>query len=1089
MTKRIPVSAKQNIWFDAQQVDDTDLSLEQDHNTVIQSATINNHIGTGIIPEVLVQNILFDSSLTTGYLDGKAIATQNQPADENFGNQLEIELSNSLASGKRMVKICVIGLDFNGELQYETFYFKNDEIQVSKKHFVSILVLLFNDLFGDPDLSFNLGGTVTIKEAKPMTLSRDPIMVAQDIEPNLFFRDFFLDSALSLTALLQEALPLYNIDDLNIFTAEKDNKTLLSGDVTTQIGQKFIAKTNNIQKVSLLLSVRNLSVGDEDDLAWTGDLVISIYPLQSSIECASDIAPNLPIEFSPSNIALAQISVNYATLQAAGVTLNSVPQPVDFVFSNTPIGAGTVLTVNNYYAISIKRAGSADKCDILIAVGNNLIDDSRITTFTGTLWVDIPEEDLWFKIWTDAAKMSDGQAYENGHGIIIEKTVQDTNTLTTTDYSLEKLQFTGNNTFKAVVAAITKETDAVPDQRTGNPVLSRKQFVPEVKLLNPIDLSALEAASEPLIVGAIADKNKKFFDAVNSTINSSLYSATIVDNEIIIRIIEDPTDAVRYDTAVTNLASNLLNGDFVGAKIIPDIENTNIFYRIASSSLCSMMVGDVNGDGIIDASDLETLNTYMNYNLNVGLPANSIITTNGVTTTFTNGYTAYTSPFTNIFGVSFQVVNTSTNAVVASASDGVLVANPNDNRLGQFTSGSVIFNNITGLTNYKLVILAPSTVENYGGFDITNLNTVNNTITLRKIFLSGSTINQMLRADIDGDFVITTNDGYLLQSYIDRLSLGSSPVPPYPAPTSNAFAKIGTRFNVLTFKLEKFIDRADDYSSITTGRPDVVHPIQDIFMDGYAADGYYANNNFYTNPISFSIEKKLIWDEFLIVANSRSKLVPSVFGTLSGFSQNSCDLDGTTCTVYPIPPEFNSGRTDFFIPDNLIIGDGGEIQRPDGSAYKMDFEVGTITLEIPTNAFETEHEINIFDSFVANYNDSGLTRLGFAAMKFADCSYVESTALSLNQIRFSASVQSFSPNIDGYSFDGYSGPIVDGRIGVSINYTTGNLLLNFTNLFQDPILDTVSTKIQINVFMKKAGFNNTPLFVESSKVKNLLGIA
>lgn len=71
MTKRTPISAKQNIWFDAQQVDNTDLTLEQDSNSTIQSSLINNHIGTGVLPEVLVQNILFDSSLTSGFLDGK----------------------------------------------------------------------------------------------------------------------------------------------------------------------------------------------------------------------------------------------------------------------------------------------------------------------------------------------------------------------------------------------------------------------------------------------------------------------------------------------------------------------------------------------------------------------------------------------------------------------------------------------------------------------------------------------------------------------------------------------------------------------------------------------------------------------------------------------------------------------------------------------------------------------------------------------------------------------------------------------------------------------------------------------------------
>ena len=1086
MTKRTPISAKQNVWFDSQQVDNVDLTLEQDSNNTIQSSLINNHIGTGVLPEVLVQNILFDSSLESGFLDGKIISAQNQPADNNFGNQLEIQLTGSKAYGKRSVKFCIIGLDFQGNLQYETFYFKTNEIQITKKHFTRILLLLFNDFIGNTLLSFNLGGRITVKEANPMSLSRDPLMISQDVEPNLFFRDFFLDGFTSLQSLLQSALPLYNIDDLGIFTSQLDNKSLLSGDVTTQIGQKFQALTNNIQKVSLLLSVRNQSFGNEADLAWTGDLIISIYPLQSLVECASDIAPNLPIEFSPSNIALAQISINYATLQESGVVLNSVPQPVDFVFSNTPIAAGTVLNIGSYYAISVKRTGSADKCDILIAVGGDRLSDSRITTFTGTLWVDIPEEDLWFKIWTDSAKISDGQGYESGHGIIIPKTIQDNITLTTIDNSMGKIKFTGNNVYQAVISAITEESDSIPDQRTGNPVYSRKQFVPKVELLNSIDVSNLEKASDPLIVGAIADKNRKFFDAVNATINSKLYSATLVNNEMIIKLIDDPTDSVRFDTTVNTLASNLLNGDFVGAKIYPNILDTNKFYRIASSSLCSMTLGDVNGDGIIDLTDLALLNSYLNYNLNVGLPANSAITTDGYTTTFTNGYSAYTSPFIDLFTVSFQVVKKSNNTVIASGSNGVLVADPNDKRLARFTSATVNFNSISVITDYRLIILNSTTLQNYGGFDITSVSS-SNVITIKKVFLNSETINQMLRADIDGDFYITSNDGYLLQSYIDRLSITTATTPPYPGPSSNAYAKIGTKFNVIKFILEDFSDRADDYSSVVSGRATAIHIVPDIFNDGYV-DGYFANRNFYSSPVNFSIQKKLTWDESLIVTNSHPKLVPSIFNTLTGYIEPSCTLNGTSCNTYPIPPEFNPGKVDFFVPNDLIIGPGGSIKKVDGNFYKEDFEVGTITFEVPTNEFEREHTISIFDNFVLNYNDTGLTRIGFPAMKFADCSYVSSSALSSNQVRFSASMQSFSPNIDGYSYDGYSGPIVDGRIGVAINYSTGDLTLNFTNLYQDAILTTISTKIQVNVYLKKAGFNNTPLFVNAAKVKNLLGI-
>ena len=142
MTKRAPVSAEQNIWFDAQQVDASDLTLEQDYNSTINVDIINNHIGNGVLPEVLVQRVLFDSSLQVGFLDGVAVYTQNQPIDNNFGNQLEITLSDSEAAGKRTVKVGIIGLDFQSNLQYETFYFSTNETQVTTKHFTNLPCLM-----------------------------------------------------------------------------------------------------------------------------------------------------------------------------------------------------------------------------------------------------------------------------------------------------------------------------------------------------------------------------------------------------------------------------------------------------------------------------------------------------------------------------------------------------------------------------------------------------------------------------------------------------------------------------------------------------------------------------------------------------------------------------------------------------------------------------------------------------------------------------------------------------------------------------------------------------------------------------------
>lgn len=1082
MTKRTPVSAQKNIWFDAQQVDNTDLTLEQQYNDTVESSTINNHIGSGVLPEVLVQNILFDSTLTTGLLDGLAIYPQNQPADNNLGNQLEVSLSNSMVAGNRTVKLAVIGLDFQSQLQYETFVFSTNETQLSHKHFTKILLLLFNDFVGDPDLSFNLGGVLTIKEARPMTLSRSPVMVAQDKQPNLFFRDFFTGSALSLQTLLQSALPLYNIDTLNIFTNEVDQKVLLNGDVTTQIGEKFLASTHNIQKVTLLLSVRNLDVGHETDFAWNGDLVVSIYPLQSSLDCPTDIAPSLPIDFSPSNIPVAQVSVNYSSLKAAGVVLDSVPQPVDFVFSNSPVASGNVLIPGAYYAVTARRSGSANKCDLLLAVGSNLIPNSRITTFTGTLWVDIPEEQLWFQVWTDAAKVSDGQAYDTGHGIIIPKTALDSTTQATVDYSKEAIQFSGNDVYRAVVAATTLESTPVPDQRTGNPVLSRQQFTPSVSLLNSIDITNLESASEPLLIGAITDRNRKFYDSISSLISAKLYSATLADNELLIRIVDDPTDITRYDSSVVSLQTNLLNGDLQGAIIYPNAYNPSESYRIAGARLCSMILGDVDGNGVIDIHDLDLLNTFLGYNLNQGLPLHTQFASDGYTTTYSNGYLTYTNPFVNQFSVQFQLVDPTTGSVVADGYDGVLVANPNDPRFAQFTSATVLFTTIVGLNNYKLVVVTPGVDADFGGFDIVSIDSVSDVITIRKIMLNGETLAQMLRSDINGDFHIDGIDGYLLKSYIDRVPLTTSPTTTYPSPSTNPYTKIGTRFNVIRLALEKFVDRNDDYASDPANRSTTVHPLPDVFVN----DGYFASHNFITYPIPITIQKQLTWDPALVVTNAHPKTVPSVFTTLNGFLENSCDIEGVQCSIYGAKPDFDSGRVDFYAPNNIILGPGGELHRPDGNFYKVDFEVGTIVLEIPDGLFGSERTINIMNDFIADYTGNGVTRLGFPAMKFADCSFVGPNALALDQLRFSVSVQSFSPNTNGLSADGYSGVIVDGKIGVAIDYATGLLTLNFTNLYQDTVLETLSTKIQIHVYLKKGGFNNRPLFIDSTKIQNML---
>jgi hypothetical protein len=1066
---RKPVSGKQNIWFNGEAVDNSDLTLEQNYNNLIQTSLINNHFGTGILPENLTQLTLFDSDLSSGLLDGTAIDIQSQPSDSNYGNQLEVELSDSAVAGKRVIKLVVIGLDFENNLQYDRFVFSRNEKQLSSKHYITILTILFNDFIGDPNQSLNLGGRILIKEAKPLSMARDCVMIAQDLQPNVFFRDFYVSTG-TLGSVLTNALPSYNIDNLDITSEYKQLRGLVEDDVSSQIGQKFLATTNNIQKITLLLSVSN-SVTPLD-LAWTGDLIISIFQLQSALDCPLDIAPGTAIDFDPSNIPLAQLSLNYNLLLARGVELGETPQPVDFIFSNTPIGTGAVIKAGSYYVVTMKRAGSADKCVIEAATGADRLDDSQITFFNGAIWVDVPDEDLWFQVWTDAAKITDGQAYDAGHGIIIPKTIISATTGLTEDYSISGVQFSRNDVYYAIAEAATEESVLVQDQRTGGNVFSQQQFIPEISLITATDLVSREEAADPLILGSIADKNAKSVSSGAADVEANFHHFGTIGNQCIFKVIDDVTDGYRYDLEVLGLITELsgsggvsnING-LLNGKFIPNTLDTGTFYRIADTEIISMIYGDINGDGVVDDDDLEAIQDLLDSDLNT-VPTYA-------------DYITLTTFFTSDTGLTWALLDDDLVTVLQSGTDGMLTLNPQDGTRAIFTSVTADFASVISLSTKRIQISTNiSNPGNNGSFEITGfIDTLN--LDIQKTYYTSDTILQVLRADINGDMIVDSTDVDLLSDYINKVS-------PFPAPTSPG-NRIGTEFLAIRFTVEQYIDRADEYTASVT-RADDMHPLPDILTDGYLAGYSLFGTDLKTNPVALSITKQLGWHDYLVNTTSNPKLVPASFNYQSGLVLNECTLDGVVNDKYPLAPDFDPGRNDIFIPNNLVVNDGGQILRPDGYFMKMDFEVGTVVFEIPAISFTSERTINVFTDFVADYSTDGRTRLGYEAMRFADCSMVTLDALDDEQVRFSVSVRSFSPGIDGIDLDGYEGVIVDGKIGVSIDSATGILTLNFANLYEDPILQTLKTRVQITVYLKRAGFNNAPLIVSSTKIQNLLGL-
>lgn len=615
---RNDVSQTQVLWHDGQQVDQADMTTEQNRNVKTDASIIQNHFGSGVLPSAPSQRVLFDTDnlftdqaalIASHDFDGTGLRTLEQPLDTMLGNQLEVELLDSDANGMSTVggristKVLIIGLDFQGNLQYDRFYFYKKEKQVTKQHYAKILSIFTNDFLGNNNCSMILGGRIIVREAAAMELSRDCIMIAQDMQPNLFFRDFKNSSpnpAVSLYQTIQSGIGLqYNVDALHINTTVKRDFEFVPGDVTTRVAEKFLAKCNNIQKITILLGVRRSGDDINRIYDWSGELVISVFELQSTVTSPTELVPGLAIEFDPNPIPITQFSIDQQNLKNRGYVLSDVLQPVDLVFNNSILGSATnpVIVPGKYYAISFGRAGDSNVGTIFTGIGNSQTTDDRLSIFTSE-WTDIPEEDIWYQVWSDTAKVADGMAYDAGNGIQITKTtVNDLGA--TVDYSFDHNPFadTGQNTLNtAIIEAVNQKFEQTQDERTGNPVFSRQQFKPNLSFVTNSTLNTLRESSDPLIIGCARDVNAR----ANNSISGTQPFIGMAKGNLFI---------------VVNPNPYLISQQLIGSKLIPNNNCAGIGYSIYAVRLCIDGYGDVNGDGVIDSSDIDRASQLLGQSL------------------------------------------------------------------------------------------------------------------------------------------------------------------------------------------------------------------------------------------------------------------------------------------------------------------------------------------------------------------------------------------------------------------------------------------------------------------------------------------
>jgi hypothetical protein len=614
--------------------------------------------------------------------------------------------------------------------------------------------------------------------------------------------------------------------------------------------------------------------------------------------------------------------------------------------------------------VTIQRSGAADTGNIFTKTGHNRTTNTKFTFFNGVAWNDVADEDMWFQVWTDSLKASDGMGVDAGSGMFISKTTTDSSTGASIDYCYDHISFNNNgqNVLNNTVAQATTELiDEVQDQRTGNPVFSRQITKAALSNVSTSSLSTLMSTSDPVVLGGAIDANNR------SSVNITGTIATV-------------GLAIGNLFQVVNPGANLLSTSLIGSKLTPNIANPTEVYRVVDAILCVDGYGDVNGDGYIGGDDVV--------------------------------------------------------------------------RAQQLVGESLFYE--TTLDKIRSGIIDPI---------------------------------ELMRADVNGDGYITMADVSLISNYVNHI------INSFPA---------GYSFNRLCLYVEHNVGRNDEYydcddptkirnspyGSTTTpissisdvqlfyyGRPDPVEIENDpaILARPYVPVVY---NILFDNDY---------WLGELILASYVARQLPCTFTYTSNPEVPSCSapIGSFYCEGRLPNPSYPGGRNDWFVPGNLVMGQG-QIVDTAGAPFSVDMEVGSIILEVPEIAY-TDGAIDIFNTFVAESSlGTGLTSGNYPAMRFSDCSTVKADAIANHQVMFTIAIASYSPSLDGLSIlDGY-GIIVDPIIGINMLNATGVLHFRVANLIADPTAPNLRTRIQVTVYLKKAGWKNQPVVVDYTAFSGLV---
>lgn len=618
-TTRLPVGLKKVSYYDGMQLTRDDLRDEQSRHVGIDAATVANFFGSGVVdnaasPVVILDTISLNSqqqALMDAYsFDGQNVyigSGLQQVSDSVKGVMLAVTMSNVDLSGSMAAKVSIIGETFGGTLVHDELVFEENGTQITRGRYREVLGILFNDfagnLFGslDPAMDgYQLVGRCVIREAKAMEVSTDTLLASQTAQPNQFFGNFkFGDPSLTLYSMMQGIIgPSRSVTDLNISVASVTQRKLEPDDVTTRIGQKFLALGTNIQKISVLLSVeKDTSALPGDEYLWSGQIVLNLHALQTVVDCPVKPTPDNLEDFDPDPTIVAQLSMDINTFAKQGVVLDGYARKIDFVLTETAIADPLISSIEEgrYYVFTIGRAGNSNVGTILIEEAVHTALNGYMVVYDGTQWVNVYESDMWFEIYGDYVKVSDGIAYQDGVGVEVLRLKDDAS-------GVEQPYFVGTVPFYTtakdeknfvLVEVQSVYSDTEQDPRTGNPVSSRVAPWPAITVTSDSDFQELLTSDiVPLSLARAKDTNPRGNPQTIS--GASTLAGAVYGNHM--HVIAPDAD--------------LLSNNILGSMLFPDSSGIKE-YRVISTTLYTDSYGDVNGDGEITIDDLAIVNSWM----------------------------------------------------------------------------------------------------------------------------------------------------------------------------------------------------------------------------------------------------------------------------------------------------------------------------------------------------------------------------------------------------------------------------------------------------------------------------------------------